>query len=306
MKYAVGIDIGGTNTRVALIDNMFTIKERVQFSTNSNDAYDTLRNINESIKTWNVDIQGIGVSCPGPLDLVAQKVLTPPNLGESWHNLSIADELSKLTHVPVYLENDANLAALAEAKLGAGRHSQIVQFLTISTGVGAGLCIDGRIYRGSKGFAQEVANCIVWKDGPHQGELKNGSIESISSGTAIVKRALERGLPVHHAGDVNDLAAVGNPIAQEIMNDAYEYLANFIGILYGILDPDVFVIGGSVALKTEGFIQNLEEMVRSKVYSILKQNICIKKAELQDNSGLLGAVCLVFESQKNLPSSCNC
>ena len=303
MKYAVGIDIGGTNTRVALIDDRFTIKERVQFSTNINDAYDTLKSINESIKTWNVDIQGIGVSCPGPLDLVAQKVLTPPNLGESWHNLFIARELSKLAKAPVYLENDANLAALAEAMLGAGKRSQIVQFLTISTGIGAGLCIDGEIYRGSKGFAQEVANCIVWKDGPYQGKLKKGSIESISSGKAIVKRALEQGLSVHHAGDVNDLAVAGNQIAQEIMNDAYEYLANFIGILYGVLDPDVFVIGGSVALKTEGFIQNIEKMVQSKVYSILKKNICIKKAELQDNSGLLGAACLVFKFQKNLTSA---
>ena len=104
----------------------------------------------------------------------------------------------------------ANLAGLAEAVIGAGKGKKFVQFLTISTGVGAGLCIDGKIYQGAKGYAQEVANCIVWKDGSSQGQLKKGSIESIASGTAITKRANDAGLKAAHAGEVYDLAQQGS------------------------------------------------------------------------------------------------
>ncbi len=115
--------------------------------------------------------------------------LTPPNL-PGWHNFELTKELEKITGISVQLENDANLAGLAETVIGAGKGKKIVEFLTISTGVGAGLCIDGQIYRGAKGFAQEVANCILWKNGPSQGDLKKGSIESIASGTAITKREM--------------------------------------------------------------------------------------------------------------------
>ena len=133
------------------------------------------------------------------------------------HNFELTKELEKITGISVQLENDANLAGLAETVIGAGKGKKIVEFLTISTGVGAGLCIDGQIYRGAKGFAQEVANCILWKNGPSQGDLKKGSIESIASGTAITKRANDAGLEAAHAGEVYQLAQEGNETAAMIM-----------------------------------------------------------------------------------------
>ena len=188
MKYAVGIDVGGTNTRVALINEKYEIKERVQFGSDPKNPIKTLNQINDVIKGFGEKIEGIGISCPGPLDLINGIILTPPNL-PGWHNFELTKELEKITGISVQLENDANLAGLAETVIGAGKGKKIVEFLTISTGVGAGLCIDGQIYRGANGFAQEVANCILWKNGPSQGDLKKGSIESIASGTAITKRA---------------------------------------------------------------------------------------------------------------------
>ena len=167
MKYAVGIDVGGTNTRVALINEEYKILERIQFSTDSKDPEVTLNKIGEIIKGFGKEVEGIGISCPGPLDLIEGVVLTPPNL-PGWHHLALSKRLEEITGVRVCLENDANLACLAEALEGAGAGKHFVQFLTISTGVGAGLCINGKIYHGAKGYGQEVANSVVWKNGPKQ------------------------------------------------------------------------------------------------------------------------------------------
>ena len=294
MKYAVGIDVGGTNTRVALINDEYKIVERVQFSTDTQNPQVTLEKINNVIKGFGQNIEGIGISCPGPLDLIHGIILETPNL-PGWHYFHLTEELQNITGIKVQLQNDANLAGLAEAVIGAGAGKSHVQFLTISTGVGAGFCIDGKIYQGSKGFAQEVANCIVWKNGPSHGVLKSGSIESIASGTAITTRAKNLGLEVVHAGDVYDLAQEGNELAIQIMEDAYEYLSNFISILYGVLDPDLFVLSGSVALKIPGFIEEIEKRVKGKVFDALKDNIKIVPAALGEDCGLIGAACLAFE-----------
>lgn len=293
MRYAIGIDIGGTNTRVALINEHYEIVKREQFATNVDTPEATLNKINIVIKSFGYDVEGIGLSCPGPLDLVNQVVLTPPNL-PGWHHFAISKVLSAITGLKVCLENDANLACLAEAALGAGKQYRYVQFLTISTGIGTGLAIDKKLYRGAKGFAQEIANCIFWKEGPQQANLKKGSIESIASGTAITKRAMDAGLQVEHAGDVNQLALNGNEVAKQIMEDAYEYLANFIATLYAVLDPEVFVLSGSVALKIDGFAERIETMVKDKVYDTLKDNIKVVKAELDEECGLIGAAYLML------------
>ena len=294
MKYAVGIDVGGTNTRVALINEKYEIKERVQFGSDPKNPIKTLNQINDVIKGFGEKIEGIGISCPGPLDLINGIILTPPNL-PGWHNFELTKELEKITGVSVQLENDANLAALAEALVGAGAGKHFVQFLTISTGVGAGLCVNGKIYHGAKGFGQEVANSIVWRDGPSQGDLKKGSIESIASGTAITKRANDAGISAAHAGEVYEAAKAGNETAKEIMEDTYEYLSNFLGTLYGVLDPEIFILSGSVALKIPGFIKEVEKRTKEKVYDALKENIKIVPAALGEDCGLVGAACLILQ-----------
>lgn len=297
MRYAVGIDVGGTNTRVALIDENYKILKREQFRTDSENPQITLEKIRTIVNRFEHPVEGIGISCPGPLDLINGIVLTPPNL-PGWHQLHLTKTLNEMTKVPVILENDANLACLAEAVVGAGKGKHLVQFLTISTGIGAGFCMNGEVYRGARGFAQEVANCILWKDGPAQGELKKGSIESIASGTAITKRAREAGLSVDHAGDVYALAQSGNEKAAQIMEDTFEYLSSFVGILYGILDPDLFVFSGSVALKIPGFLEEMKRRVRKKVYPALEDNIQIVPAKLGEDCGLIGAAHLAFINGK--------
>lgn len=216
MKYAVAIDIGGTNTRVALIDEKLNIVSREQFSTDNKEPEITLNKISDIVKAFDKDITGIGMSCPGPLDLMNGKVLTPPNLNGKWHNLEISKVLSEKTGKPVYLDNDANLA----------------------------------------------------------------------------------GLEVNHAGEVNDLAMEGNKEASEIMKDAKNYLANFIALIYGFADPDIVILGGSVALKIDGFVEEVEALVKEKVYEVMKPYVKVRKSTLNEDSGLIGAGYLAFSKEK--------
>lgn len=296
-NYAIAIDIGGTNTRVALIDDAYRILERKQFATNATNPEETVNELASMINSYNKPIKGIGMSCPGPLDIPGGTILTPPNLTGGWHGYPLTKRLSELTKLPSYLNNDANLAALAEAVIGEGKDYRFVQFLTISTGIGAGFIIDKQIHLGAHGFGNEVANTIVWEQGPKQGELFAGAIEAIASGTAITKRALAAGLQVTHAGEVNDLAKAGNEAALHIMNDAKTYLANYIAGIYGYADPDIVILGGSVSLKIEGFVEELEKMVKERVFEVLRPHIRLHKTTLNEDSGLLGAACLVFHNQ---------
>jgi len=294
MTYAIGIDIGGTNTRIALIDNEYNIVQRIQFTSDPNNPDENIKKIAEKVNEFNKDISGIGVSCPGPLDLINGVVLETPNL-PGWWNYPVSKKLSEACNLPVYLENDANLAALAEAVVGEGKNYRYVQFLTISTGLGSGQVIDKKIYIGAHGYAHEIANMIMWKDGPSHGSIMPGGIEAISSGTAITTRAKKAGLNVNHAGNVNDLAKQGNQFAIEIMNDAKEYLANCIASLIGITDPEIVILGGSVALKIDGFTKEVNDLVQTKVHSNLKGLIPVVNSTLSEDSGLLGAACLAFE-----------
>ena len=295
-QHAIAIDIGGTNTRVALVDDSYHIIDRHQFATDARNPMITLTQIARIVNSYNVPIAGAGMSCPGPIDIPNGRILTPPNLIDKWHHFEVAKELSNLIHLPVHLNNDANLATLAEATLGEGKDYRYVQFLTISTGLGAGFVIDKKIYLGSHGYANEVANCIMQKNGPQHGALLPGGLEAISSGTAITTRANAAGLNVSHAGEVNALAQNGNAQAQAIMDDAKEYLANFISFIYAFADPDIVILGGSVALKIEGFTEEIESLVKTKVYEVMKPYIKVRRSTLNEDSGLLGAAYLALHS----------
>ena len=292
--YTAGIDIGGTNTRIALIDEAYEIIQRIQFPTDVNNPHATLQKIQETVQSFSVAIAGVGLSCPGPLDLKQGIILDTPNLKGGWHGLAVSKELSARLKVPVFLENDANLACLAEAVLGQGKDYSYVQFLTISTGLGSGLVIDKKIYQGAHGFAHEIANIPLWRNGPSHGSIYPGGVEAICSGTAITTRAKKAGLDVEHAGDVYSLACSQNQTAIDIMEDAKEYLANTIAIIYAFVDPEIVILGGSVAIKIPGFVEDVEQRVKTKVYPNIQPLVKVVKTNLSEDSGLLGPACLAF------------
>lgn len=287
-KYVAAIDIGGTNTRIACLDEQLNIISRQSFPTDTQNPYQAVNLIVETIKRMPHQIESIGIGSPGPINLKEGIILTPPNL-PGWWNFALKQEIVKSSGIPCFVEGDANLAGLAETVKGNAQGYPICVFLTISTGIGGGLIIDNKVFQGAHGSATELANSIVWSQGPQHGSLKAGAIEAVSSGTAIVNRARQLGYSVEHAGNVSELAEKGNQDCVNIIEDAKEYLANLIAIIYGIIDPDIVVLGGSVALKIDGFIEDIEQRVRTKVYTHLAEYVHLVPAKLGDDSGLIGA-----------------
>lgn len=286
--YTIGIDIGGTSTRVGVIKNGEELIAKESFSTFTNDPQKNTTHIIDIVKKYakNYILAGIGISSPGPLDLKNGVVLNTPNL-PGWSGYKLVDEISKAASLPAWLNNDANIAALAEYALGAGKGLEIVQFVTVSTGLGAGLVIDGKIISGAHGFAQEVANIILNPGGFSYNELPKGALEAECSGTGIGKKGQLANVNVKNAGDV--FKAQGKEWADEIILEAEEILSNAFAMMIATVDPNVIVVGGSVAIKNPKFLENVIEKTRNKVSSDVKEFVNIVPSPLDDNSGLIGA-----------------
>lgn len=282
------IDIGGTNTRIAYFDSEYNIIDGSKIATDVYNPDAVIDYLINSIFSRDFKVSGIGITAPGPIDYQRGMILDTPNL-PGFRGYELKTVMQNRCGVPVVLDNDANLAGLGESVFGSGKGETIVQFYTVSTGIGAGLVINQTIYHGARGNAMEIGNVIAWRNGPVQGNLKPGAIEAIASGSAIVKRALESGLKVKHAGEVNMLSIQGNKQAISIMEDAYEYLANTIAALYSAIEPNVIVLGGSLSLKIDGFCERLESLVKEKAFSSQKEYVKLKLALLGDDAGLYGA-----------------
>lgn len=287
----IGIDIGGTQTRIAVVENG-VIRCQQRMKTDIQNPKKHVQAILKVIEEFGMDYTAIGISCPGPLDLQTGTILTPPNL-PGWHQFPLAAYVAEQSGKFVKVDNDANCAALAEAVLGAGKNQQIVQFVTLSTGVGAGLIINQQIFQGAHGFACEVANVIVDDTNDVDGATVQGSVERIGSGTGIYHLALQKGLQVQSTADVFALAQQNNHEALELLEYVSDKLANFFAGIQGIIDPGVIVIGGSVALHNVAFIEQIATKIKQRVYPIVRPHIKVVIAECGDDAGILGAALLV-------------
>lgn len=293
-RYAAAVDIGGTSTRVALFDEDYNLISRNQFATLSEDPAENCRLIAEQINAFDVPVVGVGISCPGILDTENGWMNLASNFGDAWIHFPLAKTITDHTGAPAWIANDANLAALAEAVVGEGKDKKIVQFLTISTGIGGGMIVNKEIFEGAHGSCNEISNIVLNKDGDVQGGLLPGAVEAIASGTAITRKAKEAGLDVAHAGEVNDLAVAGNETAAKIMDEAKEALARMLSILIAVSDPDIFILGGSVAMKIDGYVEDVQERTRALVYPVLQPTVDVRRSTLNEDSGLIGAAALAF------------
>jgi glucokinase len=224
------------------------------------------------------DIEAVGVSCGGPLDSGKGVVLSPPNL-PGWDAVPVTDILSHGMNAPAYLQNDANACAVAEWKYGAGRGCRNMVFLTFGTGMGAGLILDGRLYRGTNDLAGEVGHVRLAENGP-AGYGKQGSFEGFCSGGGIALAAraqaearFARGEKAAFccdpakvrevtARDVGEAAVRGDPLAREILAQSGRYLGRGVSILIDILNPERIVIGGIYG-RCIGFLEpSIDEEIR--------------------------------------------
>ena len=260
--YYIGIDIGGTKCAVSLgsesdaADKM-QIVEKSRFDTPINAPAETLSRIAERIEELlqKERIEGIGISCGGPLDSAAGIILSPPNL-PSWNGIEIGRFFHEKYRVPVYLQNDANACAVAEWRYGAGKGLRNLIFLTFGTGMGAGLILNGRLYAGTNDMAGEVGHWRMSESGP-EGYGKAGSFEGFCSGEGLARAARARaargegaqliraagGIDQINAKLIAELADGGDGFCQSIYADCGRMLGRGLALMIDILNPQAIIIG---------------------------------------------------------------
>ncbi|HHW41036.1 MAG TPA: ROK family protein [Syntrophomonadaceae bacterium] len=248
-------------------------------------------------------VMALGVGAPGPLDPVTGRIIFAPNL--QWRNVNLKEILQDALGLPVFLENDANLAALAEHLYGAGRGHDHIVYITVSTGVGGGLILNGDIYSGAFGGAGEIGHMVVAPGGPACSCGNRGCLEAVASGRAIKQRAMELiaagngnkilqvagGSPEEvDAPAVTRAAQEGDPEAKEILETAGRYLGMAIANICTLLNPSLFVVGGGVARGAGMLLLDpVEKEAHLRVLPAFRESLKIVPAALLGRAGVLGA-----------------
>ena len=303
-----GIDIGGTKIAVALAAPGGRVISSTRFRTRVEAGphavlEDAVAEIKRMLGAAGTKLTAIGVGCGGPLDRQKGLILSPPNL-PGWDEFPIMSLLEERLGAPVRLDNDANAAALGERAYGAGRGLDDLVYNTISTGIGGGLIVGGKIVHGVGDGAGEVGHMTVLPDGPPCGCGARGCLEAICSGTSIARRAREKlragassslsslGADAVTARAVAEAARNGDPLATEVWEETVHYLAVGVGNLFNVLAPEAVILGGGVSTAGEQLFEPLRRSVRGRVKMLPAEKISVVQAALGGDSGIYGALIL--------------
>ena len=300
MKYYIGIDLGGTNVRTLLVDENGKTYSEVKDNTERENGPDyvcakiirQIESLDTSICGGLQGVSGIGIGVPGPVDTVKGTMIMATNL-PGFENYPICDKLADRFNLPTFIDNDANVAGLAEALLGAGKDYPTCYYVTISTGIGGAFIVDGKLVSGGRGHAGEIGNIIVKNNGYKFGGLNPGAAEGETSGTAITRKGKELlgEDRVNHAGDVFRLASECDLKAQSIVDECISELATMFANIAHTVDPHCFVIGGGVMKSREYFYDRLVEQFNSKIHVGMRGYIPLLGTKLED-CGAIGAAML--------------
>lgn len=289
----IGIDIGGTQLRCAIFDEDGKIIKKIKFENEKN--LGCVKNLNKlidfiNIEKRNYEFSGIGIGCPGPLDIKKGKILNPPNL-VGWNEFNIVEFFEEKTLIKTKLNNDANVAGLAEAIYGFGKGYESVFFITISTGVGGAYILNNKIIGGANSSAAEINNIIINEDEYSHNGLNAGGLEGQCSGTNIARIASKKSNKNLNAKDVFQLYHLKDEMAVQVIEDFCENMAKGIANICAVVDPDIFIIGGSVAIHNPEIINVIKEKTMCKIHN--PQTLKIELAKFEDDAGLIGAAQLV-------------
>ena len=301
MKYYLGIDIGGTKTAVGVFDPDCTLIAETAFPTNPQSGCAdlvhrigvTYRKLLQENGLAEEQVTAAGVACPGPLDLASGMIVHIPTMG--FRNEPIRQMLQTELEKPIHLENDANCAALAEAVKGAGAGGQSVVYVTISTGVGCGIVLNGKILDGAAFCAGEIGHLVVEPDGRPCPCGKNGCLEQYASGTAVAEIAGERLGQIISAKKVFAKARNGDGICREIVEQAGEKLAFSLAAVCQLINPDTIVLGGSVTKDFDVLKPCLDAALPKYMLQDFIAQVKIVRAALDGTQGIVGAALYAIE-----------
>lgn len=301
----IGIDLGGTNIAIGIVDENGKILKQGSRPTLATRHYSeivkdmaelSLELVSECGLTIN-DIKAIGIGSPGTIDTENGVVLYSPNL-EGWYNVPLAEELRKYIDLPIVIENDANAAAFGEY-IANGNGSDYFVAITLGTGVGSGLIINKKIYRGFNGAATEFGHATLVHNGVTCGCGKKGCWEAYASVSALIRQTKEAiakhpESPMANDEKVSgrtafDAAKAGDPIAQEVVDKYIEYVANGIFNIINMLQPEIIVIGGGISKEGDYLLNPINKYLSDNVYCDKVKQPEIKIATLRNDAGIVGA-----------------
>ncbi len=311
----VGIDIGGTKIAVAAagINGRIIAKAKMPTEVQKGPNYtigkmmELVRQVLHESHVWRP--LAIGVGCGGPLDPDEGVILSPPNL-PGWDAIPLKQILENEFGTYVYIDNDANAAALGEFRFGAGADINNMVYITVSTGIGGGIIINGQLLQGIRASAGEIGHQTILKDGVRCNCGNRGCLEALASGTAIARRAREAlsnrrdSLMLKLAnGDVNSVTAETvvsaardrDPLALQIWEDTIEYLSIGVANVITTLAPDMVVVGGGVSDAGDLLYPALREAVNKRVFLVPMDRVKIAPPKLGSEVGVVGAIAVALQ-----------
>lgn len=317
MKYYGGIDLGGTNTKIGLLDENGTMIFNTSIKTNSQEGVNkTITRICDTLlakmQEYSISIDNlnsVGVGIPGP---VVDKRVIKMFANFPWpKNLDLAKEFEEHLHKPVYIDNDVNVITLGEVWVGAAKGYNEVLGLAIGTGIGGGIVSNGKIVSGKVGAAGEIGHIKLFPNGSLCGCGQKGCFEAYASATGIIREASSR-LMVNknnllyeltkdrelEAKDVFEAAKQGDKFSLDIVENEAELIAYGLANMLNILDPKVVVIGGGVALAGEILFSKIREKLPKYAIAPVLENLEIKEAILGNDAGIYGSAYLAILENK--------
>lgn len=293
----IGLDIGGTAVKYGLLDENGVILELGEFPTEAEKGVENLfKNICGVIdKYLSDDILGIAVSGTGQIDGTIGKVIGGNPIIPGWIGTNLVEKLEDRYKIPAVLENDVNCAALGEKWLGAGKNSENFVCLTIGTGIGGGIILNGDIFRGDTYVAGEFGHIQIVKSGEECLCGKKGCYERYASATALVKMVKEKTGKTLNGKEIFELEKSGDKEIKEIVDRWIDYFTDGLSTIAYIFNPPLIVIGGGVTKQGEYLLNRILVSLDSKLGINYKKNLKIKFAELGNNAGILGAEYLLLK-----------
>lgn len=305
----IGVDLGGTRIRAAACDTKLNILKRVETLTRAKEGLQpTLGRVQDMIRqVWPEDdtpVLGIGLSAPGPLNPETGVVVAPPNLA-GWHNVPLGDILKEAFNVPVFIGNDANVAALAETLRGAAVGHRNVIYITVSTGIGGGVITDGLMLLGQVGLAAEVGHMMMLvgdrvstleleSAGPALARKARAKIEAGEQ--SVITEMVDGDLENIEGGTVGKAAKQGDAVALSVVQDAGRILGLGVVSLLHVFNPEILVIGGGVANGLGDLLLNpMQEIMRKHAMdSAYWEDLRIESAVLSEDVSIIGSAALVI------------
>ncbi len=281
MRYGLGIDFGGTLLRCGIIDEEGNIVDQIKSPTkelaNKDDLVNKIVELAENLEFRKYGITKTGVAVCGPVEPKTGVIDSLPNV--PFEPFSLKEELESRLGIEAIIGNDANVAAFAESKIGFGKGKDIVEYVTISTGIGAGLVINGKIVEGFKGMAQEIGHMRVL----------DSEFEKLCSGTGIVLLCKRYGVEVENAFDFFTRVSSNDERILPIYDEWLEILSDQIANMVYFIAPEAIVFGGGVMKSKDIFFDEFVRRVESKIYPRLVGNIAFKITKLDQDITVVGA-----------------